>query len=106
MKFRTSLPREVHAVTYVKNSHYIELEDDDGNRTKLDASGVVKYECSGCKFMFLAFENHGDIKCPLCGVNGAAKPQWYVPQLSFVPEKPSTFTGGFNLDKDDSDKKR
>ena len=99
MKLITNFPSEVHAVTYVKNSHYLELEDDDGHCTKLDASGVVKYTCEKCGFLFLTFENHGDITCPSCAEQGAAKPVWYVPQLSFVPERECEFAGGFKIKK-------
>jgi DNA-directed RNA polymerase subunit RPC12/RpoP len=99
MRLTTDLPCEVHSLTYVKNSHFIKLEDDDGNSTKLDASSVVKYTCEKCGFLFLTFENHGDITCPSCAEQGAAKPVWYVPQLSFVPEQASNFTGGFKIAK-------
>jgi len=97
MKLTTNFPEQVRAVTYVKNHHYLELEDNDGNRVKLDASGVVKYECKKCGFIFLAFENHGDLACPDCGEIGMAKPTWLVPQLSFVPERPCKFVGGFKM---------
>lgn len=99
MKIKTKLPKQVHALSYVKNSHFIELEDDDGNKTKVNATGVVRYDCIACKYTFLAFENNGEISCPVCRAIGAAKPKWYVPQLSFVPEKPSTFKGGFQFEQ-------
>ena len=97
MKLTTNFPPEVHAITYVKNSHFLELEDDDGNRTKLDASGVVRYVCEKCGFIFLAFENHGNLSCPDCGELGASKPTWMVPQISFVPEKETPFMARFKM---------
>ena len=93
MKISTNLPPHVHGVTYVKNTHFIELEDDEGNRTHINATSIVKYECKDCKFIFFALSNHGTISCPLCGVKECAIPVWYEPQLSFVPEKPSKFKG-------------
>lgn len=106
MKIQTKLPKQVHAMCYVKNSHFIELEDDDGNKTKVNATGVVRYDCTACKYTFLAFENNGEISCPLCQAKGAAKPKWYVPQLSFVPEKKSDFKGGFGFECKDKEPSR
>lgn len=104
MKLQTNLPPRVHALAYVKNSHFLEIEDDDGNRTKVSATGIVKYECTGCKFKFFVLTNHGEISCPLCRQNGAAKPQWMTPQLSFVPEKQSDFKGGFDFEVSDDER--
>jgi len=99
MKIRTNLPSRVHGITYVKNTHYIDLEDDSGHHARIDATGIVKYKCDKCKFVFWTTSNHGTMACPMCHDQDCVKPAWYKPQLSFIPEKPSDFKGNFKFEK-------
>lgn len=104
MEFKASTPDHIRGITYRKNHHWIELTDDEGNVTKLNATGIVMYACktTGCKFkMFIPQEtdakgqsviaNHGNLPCALCGT--WMKPTWIKPQLSFLPEGESAFKG-------------
>ncbi len=91
LKITTHLPNEIHSITYVKNSHWIELEDHDGVKHKMHDNGMVRYECSDpdCGFACLTFTSHGEILCPLC--SGPLVPVWHRMQVCFVPEKESAF---------------
>jgi len=91
VKITTNLPDDVHGIVYVKNTHFIELEDDKGNRTKLNASGLLIGQCQECKERVVALTNQGKMTCTHCG--SAVKWAWTRPQLAFVPEHESKFLG-------------
>ena len=91
MKVSTDLPVEIHRFVYVKNHHFIELEDKEGNRTKLNASGILIGDCQSCKEKCIALTNNGNMACTHCG--GPVKWAWNKPQLAFIPESESTFLG-------------
>jgi hypothetical protein len=89
--FTAALPPGIKAVRYVKNHHFIELEDDKGNKTKLNASALLVGSCTSCKETCFAASNQGSMTCTHCG--GAVKWAWSRPQLSFIPEHESEFMG-------------
>jgi hypothetical protein len=89
MEVRASLPEGVKGFAYEKNSHWIEFRDDDGNTTKLPATAVVLYECEACKTKALLLINHGELPCMVC--RATVKPAWRVPELAFVPQRPSGY---------------
>jgi hypothetical protein len=89
MKVVTSLPDFVHGFRYVKNHHFIELTDNDGNKVTLNAGGIMLGDCKECKAKVAAFENRERMICTHCG--GQVTWQWTRPQLAFVPEKESDF---------------
>lgn len=91
MKIRFDLPKDIHGVRYVVNSHFMEIEDKDGHVARLLPTGLVKYRCEDCGEEFMMTSNHGDLTCPICGARGQAKPCWGRVQLSFVPENESDF---------------
>ena len=89
MEVTASLPEGIKGVSYEKNSHWIEFRDDEGNATRLPATAVVLYECTECGTKALLLINHGELPCMVC--RAKVKPAWRVPELAFVPEKPSGF---------------
>lgn len=89
--FRAALPPGIKGVRYVKNHHFIELEDDKGNKTKLNASALLVGSCTDCKETCFAATNSGNMTCTHCG--GPVKWAWSRPQLSFIPEHESQFMG-------------
>lgn len=89
MEMSASLPDGIKGIAYEKNSHWIEFRDDDGNATRLPATAVVLYECSKCETRALMLSNHGTLPCMLC--REPVEPAWRVPELAFVPERPSGF---------------
>lgn len=91
MKVVTDLPPQIKAFSYVKNHHFVALEDTDGNKTKLNASGVLIGDCVECKEKCIALTNTGNMTCTHCG--GAVKWAWNKPQLAFIPEHESMFMG-------------
>ena len=94
-KIRTHLPEDIHGVRYVKNTHFLEIEDDKERVWRGGATGVVKYVCKVCKGFLYSPSNYGRIPCnlPGCG-QSMMDPQWHKPQLSFVPEEVSDFRDG------------
>lgn len=88
---KTFMPPSVRAVKWVRNHHFIELEDEHGNATKLLAGGVLLGECAACQAACIALQNNGKMRCTHCG--GAVKWQWAKPQLAFIPEHESQFFG-------------
>lgn len=93
---RASLPSHVRTFSWTRNHHYVELEDVDGNRTRLEASGIIIGKCTGCHARVAVFTHSGAMICPHC--TGRVKWAWHRPQLAFVPEHRSTFMG---VDTDD-----
>lgn len=91
MKISADLPSFAHSFRYVKNHHWIEIEDKDGNKTKLNATGILVGACADCKERCVALTNQGNMTCTHCG--GSVAWAWSRPQLAFVPEKESTFLG-------------
>ena len=90
MKICTNLPHEIHSLTYVKNHHWIELEDTKGRKTKLHDNGLLRYECPGCKFFCFTPHNNGTLLCPVCKGTDMVQ-QWQRIQVCFVPENESDF---------------
>lgn len=90
MKIQTHLPDDIHAFRYVKNSHYIELEDSNKNVIKLVAKSMVKGVCTKCNETIWAETRSGLMRCPHCVSN--VKWVWGKAQLVFVPEEESEFT--------------
>lgn len=89
MKIQTNLPESVHSLQYVKNHHWIELEDTQGRKIRLHDNGLVRYECPGCKFFCLTASNSGKLGCPVCRT--VMVQQWQRMQVCFVPEQESDF---------------
>lgn len=89
MKIATHLPDEIHSFTYVKNSHWIELEDDNGHKSKLLDNALMRYSCPGCQFMCLTPSNSGPIDCPVC--RSSMRQEWNRVQTCFVPEAETFF---------------
>ena len=83
------LPPGTKGVAYEKNSHWIELVDEEGNRIHLPATGLMQYRCGKCGETWFRTSNYGDRPCPECAE--IVTPSWRVPQLSFVPSAPSDF---------------
>jgi len=89
MQLTASLPAGIKGFSYEKNSHWIEFRDEEGNATKLPATAVVLYECERCQTKALLLINHGTLPCMVC--REPVEPAWRVPELAFVPERPSGF---------------
>ena len=102
MKLAADLPHHVHTMKYVKNHHYIELEDKAGNKHKVLATGLLKGECQACHYVFYSDTNRGDIRCPACYVT---KVVWTLGklQLCFIPEIESGFSISNPFEDDDED---
>lgn len=88
---RASLPKGIRSFTWVRNHHYVELEDANGNRVKLNADAVLIGECEACKERCIALSNTGAMMCTHCG--GCVRWAWSKPQLAFIPEQESKFMG-------------
>jgi hypothetical protein len=94
MKVITCLPAKIKAFSYVKNHHYVALEDVHGNKTKLNATGILVGDCVECKEKCLALSHQGNMNCTHCG--GVVKWAWHKPQLAFIPENESMFKEGIS----------
>jgi len=94
IEFRTHLPKEMGSVKYVRNHHYIEFTDADGNVLKLVAKSLVKGKCSssGCAGEIFVESRLGSMICPHC--QSAVNWVWGKAQLSFVPEIEARFSSG------------
>lgn len=90
MELKASLPEGIKGIAYEKNSHWIELVDDKGERAHLPATSLVLYKCNNCGERWFLLINRGDQPCGQC--TSTCNPQWMQPQLAFVPEKVSKFT--------------
>lgn len=90
-KITARLPPNIKKFSWTRNHHFLELEDEKGNRTKLNASGVLIGSCLSCKERCLALTNQGNMSCTHCG--GAVKWAWTKLQLAFIPEHESKFMG-------------
>jgi hypothetical protein len=86
---RACLPEGWKVRNYVKNHHYIELEDDEGNTYRVMATDLIRGVCIGCKMSFYVEARYGEMCCPHCrgGVNWV----WGDAKLAFVPEVGSQF---------------
>jgi hypothetical protein len=89
IELKARLPDGVKGIAYEKNSHWIELVDDHGERTHLPATSLVLYKCDNCGERWFLLINRGK-PCGQCTVS--CEPTWMHPQLAFVPENPSNFT--------------
>lgn len=87
----TNLPAEVKGFHFVKNHHFVELEDHAGNKIKLNADAILLGQCTACQERVVALSNNGAMMCTHCG--GNVKWSWSRPQLAFIPEEESKFMG-------------
>lgn len=95
------LPSSVKEFTWRRNHHWIELEDEDGNRVRLEAISLIKGQCTACKLTVYAMSRYGRMVCPHCASRVAWV--WGRGQLAFVPEGETEFDGGV-LVRDDAGK--
>lgn len=87
-----NLPPNIRAFTWVRNHHYVKLEDEQGNEVKLHAGGLLRGVCvSASQHVVFAATHEGAMICPHC--LSAVKWQWTKPQIAFVPEHEATFMG-------------
>ncbi len=86
-----SLPSTVRSFTWVRNHHYVQLEDEKGNTIKLHAGGVLRGECTECKAISFCTRHEGAMVCPHC--LGKMSWEWSKIQLAFLPEHEAQFMG-------------
>lgn len=91
MNISANLPNSVHGMRFVKNHHFVELQDVDGNKIVLDATTILLGDCTACAQRVAAFTNMGAMACTHCGE--AVKWRYVKPQLAFVAENESQFLG-------------
>lgn len=89
MKIETSLPDEINAFQYVKNSHYIKMQDNEKREIKLCAKQVMRGECPKCRYSYYTEMPPQDEHCPRCLT--AMTWAWGRAQISFIPEDESDF---------------
>lgn len=92
MKVTADLPHEWKGFNYVKNHHFIQIEDQHGHSTKLNATGVLVGTCqeAGCGQENLALHMMDEMACTYCRSKNV-KWKWHRPQLAFIPEQESEF---------------
>ena len=83
------LPDGIKGFRYVKNHHYVELEDDHGQSVHLPAEGIMRHACLKCQFSWWTVTNQCQF-CPTCGHTEVVR-KWGKLQIAFVPDKESTF---------------
>ncbi|APU88878.1 hypothetical protein Rctr197k_054 [Virus Rctr197k] len=88
---RAHLPPGWRIRNYVKNHHYIELEDDQGKTYRVLAVDLIKGVCQSCSQEVYVSTRMGDMTCPHC-TTGTVVWVWGEAKLSFVPEVGSRFT--------------
>lgn len=86
-----SVPDTVRSSKWVRNHHYVELEDERGATIKLHAGGVLRGVCVDCKEVAFVMTEQGAMVCPHC--TGKMKWAWNKLQLAFLPEEESRFRG-------------
>ncbi len=98
MNVSAKLPDEVRSFRFVKNHHYVALEDADGNKMQLDAATIMLCDCvdAACAQRFAVFTNTGAMVCPHC--KGPARGRYVRPQLAFIAESESQFMGWAGVD--------
>ncbi len=85
------VPTSVRSFKWVRNHHYVEVEDEDGNKTKLHAGGMLRGVCTKCAEINYAATNQGAMVCTHC--LAPVKWQWTKPQIAFIPEHEAQFFG-------------
>lgn len=70
-------------------SFFIEISDDQGNKSRLDATSTMLCHCAHCASDFMVFKNSGRIMCPHC--MGRSEATWGRLQIAFIPENESDF---------------
>lgn len=90
VRLTASLPGWVRGFRYVRNHHFIELEDKHGNKVKLHALSLIRGVCLSCGGEVFVKARLGAMTCPHC-VIGAVEWVWGEAQLSFVPEAEASF---------------
>lgn len=98
VKFTYNMPDDVKSVRYEPNTHFVELEDKKGRKTKMPATSILKCVCLGahCREVFYVQSNMGGLLCPICGSETAKI--WGKMQVSFIPEDESEFQTGMTGD--------
>lgn len=86
-----NVPTAVKGFRFLKNHHFVELQDADGNKIVLDADTILLGDCTACQAKVAAFTNAGTMTCTHCG--GAVKWRYVRPQLAFIAEHESKFMG-------------
>jgi hypothetical protein len=90
MKVTYNYPRGANTkFSYGPNHHYVDLEDEHGNKSHLPATDLMRCQCTSCKMVFWVHSNLGEMRCPHC--MGVAKKVWGQLQIAFVPEAESEF---------------
>lgn len=89
IRFAASLP-QLKSVLYVRNHHFIELTDEQGNTIRLIAKSMIRGLCKTCGQTIYAETRSGAMTCPHCF--GAVGWVWGKAQISFVPEDESSFS--------------
>jgi hypothetical protein len=87
----TKLPANVRSFMWVRNHHYVQLEDEEGNTVKLHAGGLLRGVCTQCNEVNFASSNQGAMVCTHC--LSPVQWQWTKPQIAFVPEHEAKFLG-------------
>jgi hypothetical protein len=89
-KVTASVHPDVKRFAWVRNHHFIELEDKDGRHIVLNASGVLVGRCEDCSAKVIAFSHLGHMLCTHCG-GGKVAWAWTKPQIAFIPEQANDF---------------
>jgi len=95
----SNIPGTVKVFRYVKNSHYLSLQDHEGNETTLLEHGVIAYTCGACGLRWWTESNTSTI-CPSCACSDISQ-VWVKPQVALIPELES----GFELVKKNKEEK-
>ena len=85
-----ALPSEINTFEYTRNHHYLLFKKKNGQEIKEVPSEMLLYVCDTCTFEMLTISNHGDLQCPVCGVE-KMRSKWMKKQTCWVPEKESDF---------------
>jgi len=85
MIVNANLPEEIYSITYVKNSHFIEIGDKNKKMIKLLPKAMVLYRCNKCEFEMYTASSYGTLLCPIC--RDEMEHHWGQEQTCFVPEK-------------------
>jgi RNA polymerase subunit RPABC4/transcription elongation factor Spt4 len=85
----TNITGAVLEFTYARNHHYLKLTDQEGNQHMLIEQGLIRYDCTECKYFFYATSNMAT-SCPVCK-SEELKNAWMKPQVSLIPESASEF---------------
>ncbi len=89
---KAALPATVRRFSWTRNHHFLEIEDERGNKAKLHAGGLLRGECEGeSRHVVFAVTRDGAMVCGHC--LSPVKWQWVRPQLAFLPEHEAMLMG-------------